>query len=126
MRPETLERSVTYALAPKATNTIVRRLGAFTAFVDHAVSLGFSPFPITEDRVFSYFDMLHRTDAVAGKASSFLQCLNWMRAVLQAVIPEDVHTSSRVKGAAVSLQQKAPEPKRAPALTVTQVRTWKP
>ena len=115
VHPPTLETSIQYAVAPKATNTIVRRLGSFTDFVEYAVSRSFAPFPVTEDRVFAYFDMLHTTNAAAGKASSFLQCLNWMRAVLQAIIPEEVRTSSRVKGAAASMQQKAPPPQEGPS-----------
>ena len=122
MHPATLERSVDFALAPKATNTIVRRLGAFTAFVDYAVSDGQSPFPMSENSVFRYLDHMHTSNAAPSKASSFLQCLNWMRAVLQAIIPEDIHESSRVRGASVALQQKAPPPRRAPPLTVSEIR----
>ena len=78
VHPSTLERSIDFALAPKATNTIVRRLGAFTAFVDYAVSEGQSPFPMSENSVFRYLDHMHTSNAAPSKASSFLQCLNWM------------------------------------------------
>ena len=78
MHPSPLERSVDFALAPKATNTIVRRLGAFTAFVDYAVSNGQSPFPM----------------------------------------------SSRVRGASVALQQKAPPPRRATDAPLTREDSW--
>ena len=81
MHPSTLERSVDFALAPKATNTIVRRLGAFTAFVDYAVSDGQSPFPMSENSVFRYLDHMHTSNAAPSKASSFLQAacfsLSW-------------------------------------------------
>ena len=93
-----VKSSLADAMASKATGTLRRRAASLILFIDWCETNLHQPFPITEERVYSYAKHLEDSEAPATRASAFKEALNFaggmlgLKGVSQAVL------SPRVRG----------------------------
>ena len=71
-----VKSSLDDAMASKATGTLRRRAASLILFVDWCETNLHPPFPITEERVYSYVKHLEDSEAPATRASAFNEALN--------------------------------------------------
>lgn len=108
----------------KSTATLVKRSGSFLGFLKFANDCGHrSILKFEEPFVYRYVCHLRERREAATKASSFLECVNFMIGVLN--IPEARATmdSARIKGCTVDQFEAKRNLKQAERLTVDEV--WK-
>ena len=77
-----VKSSLEDAMASKATGTLRRRAASLILFIDWCETNLHQPFPITEERVYSYAKHLEDSEAPATRASAFKEALNFANGML--------------------------------------------
>jgi hypothetical protein len=95
-------RSFAAAFFGKPATTLVRRAGSLRLYIRWAHATGRSPFPLSEDTIFRYFDDLNLEGAPPTRASSFKESLNFSKGYVGLEGVTEVLSSRRIQGAALT------------------------
>ena len=93
-----VKSSLEDAMASKATGTLRRRAASLILFIDWCETNLHQPFPITEERVYSYAKHLEDSEAPATRASAFKEALNFANGMLGLKGVSQAVLSPRVRG----------------------------
>ena len=93
-----VKSSLEDAMASKATGTLRRRAASLILFIGWCETNLHQPFPITEERVYSYAKHLEDSEAPATRASAFKEALNFANGMLGLKGVSQAVLSPRVRG----------------------------
>ena len=105
----------------KATRTLLTRAGPLILFLHWCKVSAVDPFPITEQKAYTYICHLRNVNSAATKAASFKSSLAFAMGVLGLSGVEEVLKSSRLSGAVMGQQLLKPILKQRRAFLVVEV-----
>jgi hypothetical protein len=108
--------------AAKSTSTLRNRGYAMTQYARWASNNGVKSYPLSEDKVYSYFRWCRSVGIAATRLTKFREALAFSKFTIGLEVPSDILESRRIAGAALNmLRTKRPLRQRDP-LTVVCVR----